>query len=126
MLLPVGGEADLPVLPPMRAPLVHRAHACRPATLAASGMGSRRPLSLPGLPSQNRLAFPWADVAADVFARRDVTRGHSTLAGGTRPTLTRYETSETEEAEMARAGLLWLLGIPIPILLLMWVLGWLH
>ena len=22
--------------------------------------------------------------------------------------------------------LLWLLGIPIPILLLMWVLGWLH
>ena len=33
---------------------------------------------------------------------------------------------ETEEAEMARAGLLWLLGIPIPILLLMWVLGWLH
>jgi len=27
---------------------------------------------------------------------------------------------------MARAGLLWLLGIPIPILLLMWVLGWLH
>jgi len=27
---------------------------------------------------------------------------------------------------MARAGLLWLLGIPIPILLLMWALGWLH
>jgi hypothetical protein len=27
---------------------------------------------------------------------------------------------------MARAGLLWLLGIPIPILLLMWVFGWLH
>ena len=34
--------------------------------------------------------------------------------------------SETLEAEMARAGLLWLLGIPIPILLLMWALGWLH
>jgi hypothetical protein len=30
------------------------------------------------------------------------------------------------EATMARAGLLWLLGIPIPILLLMWVFGWLH
>jgi hypothetical protein len=28
--------------------------------------------------------------------------------------------------EMARAGLLWLLGIPIPLLLLMWALGWLH
>jgi hypothetical protein len=34
--------------------------------------------------------------------------------------------SDTQEAEMARAGLLWLLGIPIPILLLMWALGWLH
>ena len=34
--------------------------------------------------------------------------------------------SETEEAEMARAGVLWLLGIPIPILLLMWAFGWLH
>ena len=34
--------------------------------------------------------------------------------------------SETQEAEMARAGLLWLLGIPIPILLLMWAIGWLH
>jgi len=27
---------------------------------------------------------------------------------------------------MARASLLWLLGIPIPILLLMWAVGWLH
>jgi len=33
---------------------------------------------------------------------------------------------QNQEAKMARAGLLWLLGIPIPILLLMWVLGWLH
>jgi hypothetical protein len=55
----------------MRAPLVHRAHACRPATLAASGMGSRRPLSLPGLPRQDRLALPWAGVAADVFEGLD-------------------------------------------------------
>jgi hypothetical protein len=30
------------------------------------------------------------------------------------------------EAEMARGGLLWLLGVPIPILLLMWAMGWLH
>jgi hypothetical protein len=34
--------------------------------------------------------------------------------------------SETQEAEMVRAGVLWLLGIPIPILLLMWAIGWLH
>jgi hypothetical protein len=30
------------------------------------------------------------------------------------------------EVEMARGGLLWLLGVPIPILLLMWAVGWLH
>jgi hypothetical protein len=68
------------------------------------------------------LAYPWPGLAADLSQRR----GRSTLAGGTRLTLPRYKTSKTEEAEMARAGLLWLLGIPIPILLLMWVLGWLH
>jgi hypothetical protein len=27
---------------------------------------------------------------------------------------------------MGRAALLWLLGVPIPVLLLMWALGWLH
>jgi hypothetical protein len=32
---------------------------------------------------------------------------------------------QNQEVKMARAGLLWLLGVPIPILLLMWVLGWL-
>jgi hypothetical protein len=33
---------------------------------------------------------------------------------------------QKQEVNMARAGLLWLLGVPIPILLLMWALGWLH
>lgn len=33
---------------------------------------------------------------------------------------------QNQEVNMARGGLLWLLGVPIPILLLMWVLGWLH
>jgi hypothetical protein len=33
---------------------------------------------------------------------------------------------QNQEVKMARGGLLWLLGVPIPILLLMWVLGWLH
>jgi hypothetical protein len=27
---------------------------------------------------------------------------------------------------MGRAAVLWLLGVPIPVLLLMWALGWLH
>jgi len=27
---------------------------------------------------------------------------------------------------MGRAAILWLVGVPIPVLLLMWVLGWLH
>jgi len=27
---------------------------------------------------------------------------------------------------MGRAALLWFLGVPIPVLLLMWALGWLH
>jgi hypothetical protein len=30
------------------------------------------------------------------------------------------------EAFMGRALVLWLLGVPIPVLLLMWALGWLH
>jgi hypothetical protein len=28
--------------------------------------------------------------------------------------------------EMGRAAVLWLLGVPIPVLVLMWALGWLH
>lgn len=31
-----------------------------------------------------------------------------------------------ENSDMGRAALLWLLGVPIPVLLLMWALGWLH
>ena len=31
-----------------------------------------------------------------------------------------------EERSMGRAAVLWLLGVPIPVLLLMWALGWLH
>jgi hypothetical protein len=48
------------------------------------------------------------------------------LLGGTRAKVTRCTKAETSEAEMARAGVLWLLGVPIPILLLMWAFGWLH
>jgi hypothetical protein len=45
---------------------------------------------------------------------------------GTRPGGRRCRCIKTQEVKMARAGLLWLLGVPIPILLLMWALGWLH
>jgi hypothetical protein len=48
------------------------------------------------------------------------------VALGTRPRFTRYSAIGNAEVEMARAGLLWLLGIPIPILLIMWAFGWLH
>ena len=48
------------------------------------------------------------------------------VALGTRPRFTRYNAIGNAEVEMARAGLLWLLGIPIPILLIMWAFGWLH
>jgi hypothetical protein len=43
-------------------------------------------------------------------------------AGGISPLLKR----ETWEAEMGRYLLLWLLGIPLPILLLIWIFGGLH
>ena len=46
------------------------------------------------------------------------------LLDGTRQRSRRYR-GLTGGIDMARAGLLWLLGIPIPILLIMWALGWL-
>jgi hypothetical protein len=30
------------------------------------------------------------------------------------------------EADMAKGALLWLIGIPLPIILLLWVFGFLH
>jgi hypothetical protein len=40
---------------------------------------------------------------------------------------TRYNAIGNPEVEMAQAGVLWLLGIPIlSILALMWAFGWLH
>jgi hypothetical protein len=60
-------------------------------------------------------AFPLRYVRAPMEAlRRNTAR---------RPSLSMHQ---NQEVKMARAGLLWLLGVPIPILLLMWVLGWLH
>jgi hypothetical protein len=37
----------------------------------------------------------------------------------------RRQRADVMEGLMGRAAILWLLGIPIPILLLMWVFGWL-
>jgi hypothetical protein len=46
---------------------------------------------------------------------------------GTRHGIPRCPTRfSTEERSMGRAAVLWLLGVPIPVLLLMWALGWLH
>ncbi|MDP4003736.1 hypothetical protein [Methylobacterium sp. NEAU K] len=38
----------------------------------------------------------------------------------------RAERTEETEATMLKGGLLWLLGIPIPIILLLWFLGVFH
>jgi hypothetical protein len=38
----------------------------------------------------------------------------------------RYEQAREEEKLMGRYALLWLLGVPIPILLLIWAFGGLH
>jgi hypothetical protein len=63
-------------------------------------------------------------IAVSLEARRK-RAGRSAVAGNTarRPSLSLHQ---NQEVKMARGGLLWLLGVPIPILLLMWVLGWLH
>jgi hypothetical protein len=42
------------------------------------------------------------------------------------PISTPCHDEEAEEDRMGRAAILWLVGVPIPVLLLMWVLGWLH
>jgi hypothetical protein len=60
-----------------------------------------------------RFLFPFGvDANAMELARAD----------GISPVLKR----ETREADMGRYLLLWLLGIPLPILLLIWVFGGLH
>ena len=37
-----------------------------------------------------------------------------------------YHRTLAMEDIMGRAAVLWLLGVPIPVLLLMWAFGWLH
>jgi hypothetical protein len=63
-------------------------------------------------------------IAVSLEARRK-RAGRPAVARNTarRPSLSLHQ---NQEVKMARAGLLWLIGVPIPILLLMWVLGWLH
>jgi hypothetical protein len=46
--------------------------------------------------------------------------------GGTVLTPEHYPTDESLEVNMGRGLLLWLIGIPIPIIILIWLLGGLH
>jgi hypothetical protein len=45
---------------------------------------------------------------------------------GTIHVILRCDSKFSRRARMGRAALLWFLGVPIPVLLLMWALGWLH
>jgi hypothetical protein len=45
---------------------------------------------------------------------------------GTVLTRERYPANESLEVSMGRGLLLWLIGIPIPIIILVWLLGGLH
>jgi hypothetical protein len=47
-------------------------------------------------------------------------------ANGTEVWRRRYEADETLEEDMGRYALLWILGVPIPVLLLIWAFGGLH
>jgi hypothetical protein len=47
-------------------------------------------------------------------------------SAGTVLTPERYPTDESLEVTMGRGLLLWLIGIPIPIIILVWLLGGLH
>jgi len=40
--------------------------------------------------------------------------------------LWRRRSRQPGSLRLGRAAVLWLLGVPIPVLLLMWILGWLH
>jgi hypothetical protein len=46
--------------------------------------------------------------------------------GGTVLTLERYPADKSLEVSMGRGLLLWLIGIPIPIIILVWLFGGLH
>lgn len=45
---------------------------------------------------------------------------------GTKPIEERFPSQQLKEEIMLRGGLLWLLGIPIPIIIILWLLGYLH
>ena len=52
--------------------------------------------------------------------------GSTESTGGTVLTRKRYPVDESLEVSMGRGLLLWLIGIPIPIIILVWLLGGLH
>jgi hypothetical protein len=111
----------------------------RSATQAVSCLGSRSMVSVwclylgskAGYLSQSELpkARSQALSAAEMSIPRELLHARltsKTSAYGTRHGNSRCLGHQQLEAQMARGGLLWLLGVPIPILLLMWAVGWLH
>jgi hypothetical protein len=72
-----------------------------------------------------------AETAKNQAAPHVLHRIRREAANGTSPHLHRYSRSperrgDTGEIIMGRGRLLWLIGIPLPIILLIWVFGGLH
>jgi hypothetical protein len=58
--------------------------------------------------------------------RVGAARGHRRTSGNFAETRTLSGHVSSQEDDMGRGLLLWLIGIPIPIILIIWVLGGLH
>ncbi|WP_262298435.1 hypothetical protein [Microvirga sesbaniae] len=48
------------------------------------------------------------------------------VSGGTRNSPVRYFHTKHWETDMLKGGLLWLIGIPLPIILILFFMGWLN
>jgi hypothetical protein len=76
--------------------------------------------ALPGGGKASNAANARAAVLWEACCRRAPT------AHGTKVPFRRCQADSETEATMGRYALLWLLGVPIPILLLIWAFGGLH
>jgi hypothetical protein len=52
-------------------------------------------------------------------------QGGSSIVG-TQNSTVRYFHTKQWETDMLKGGLLWLIGIPLPIILILFLIGWLH
>jgi len=51
---------------------------------------------------------------------------HQIPVGNQAAALALAQTTATQEIVMLRGALLWLIGLPLPIILILWLLGYLH